>query len=188
MALRMRRLRLVHLPTRLPSQVWCFGLVICCASSRATATPPHLSEAYPAVARPAEERTATTKTPDGRPDVHLDRLDFPSDVPRSAALKGHLKRVLEKEVRRVEWGAGRDNRIEYRFSVTKLELSVNSGVLQVACSAVGSLPGGRTAKSQLTFGGAANERDRVIKQVLEIVARGVIARLAQLERRRRGLD
>jgi len=96
--------------------------------------------------------------------------------------------VLRKEVRRVEWGAGRDNRIEYRFSVTKLELTVNGDVLEVSCTAVGALPGGRTAKSQLSFGGAANERQRVVKQVLEIVARGVITRLAQLERRRRGLD
>jgi len=162
--------------------------VICGASSRAGATPPQSFDSHTAEERPAEARAATTKTPDGRPNVHLDRLDFPSDVARSSTLKAHLKRVLEKEVRRVEWGAGRDNRIEYRFSVTKLELSVDSGVLQVACSAVGALPGGRTAKSQLTFGGAVSERDRVIKQVLEIVARGVITRLAQLERRRRGLD
>ena len=184
-------MRLLRPPRRLgqlPRHAWWFGLVICGASSRATAAPPLRPDAHAFESRRADELTATTKTPDGRPVVHLDRLDFPSDLARSGALREHLKRVLEKEVRRVEWGGGRDNRIEYRFSVTKLELSVNSGVLQVACSAVGALPGGRTAKSQLTFGGAADERDRVIKQVLEIVARGVITRLAQLERRRRGLD
>ena len=184
----MRQLRLPRPSTRLPRHLWWVGLAICCASSRATATPPHSGGSHTARERTAERRTATAKTPDGSPKVHLDRLDFPSDIARSSTLKAHLKRVLEKEVRRVEWGAGRDNRIEYRFSVTKLDLSVNSGVLEVACSAVGALPGGRTAKSQLTFGGAASERDRVIKQVLEIVARGVIIRLAQLERRRRGLD
>lgn len=128
------------------------------------------------------------KTPEGRPDVHLDRLDFPADVPHATLLKKHLAKVLKTEARRVEWGAGRDNRIEYRFAVTHLNLRTENGVLRVSCSALGTLPGGKTAKSQLTFGGHPSERDRVIKQVLEIVARGVITRLAQLERRRRGLD
>lgn len=147
--------------------------------------------ATPAIATSSERvesPLSTVKTPEGRPEVHLDRLDFPHDIAHSHALKKHLERVLKKEVRRVEWGAGRDNRIEYRFSVTKLDLTVSGEVVKVSCSAVGALPGGRTAKSQLTFGGAAREQQRVVKQVLEIVARGVITRLAQLERRRRGLD
>lgn len=163
---------------RFPSHAFWFGLALGCVTAAAHATLP----------QPGPVELATTKTPEGRPDVRLDRLDFPHDVAGSHALKLHLERVLRKEVRRVEWGAGRDNRIEYRFSVTKLELSVRGDVLEVSCTAVGALPGGRTAKSQLTFGGPARERQQVIKQVLEIVARGVITRLAQLERRRRGLD
>lgn len=163
---------------RLSSHALWFGCALGCLASPAVATP-SLS---------TESRLSTTKTPEGRPDVHLDRLDFPQEVQGSRALRTHLERVLRKEVRRVEWGAGRDNRIEYRFSVTKLDLAVNGDVVQVSCTALGALPGGRTAKSQLTFGGAAREQQRVVKQVLEIVARGVITRLAQLERRRRGLD
>ncbi|HEU5074716.1 MAG TPA: hypothetical protein VFU02_11090 [Polyangiaceae bacterium] len=163
---------------RLSSHVYWFGCVLGCVALPAIAT------ASPR----AESRLSSTKTPEGRPEVHLDRLDFPQDVAGSRELRVHLERVLKKEVRRVEWGAGRDNRIEYRFSVTKLDLAVNGDVVEVSCTALGALPGGRTAKSQLTFGGAASEQQRVIKQVLEIVARGVITRLAQLERRRRGLD
>ena len=79
----------------------------------------------------------SAKSPEGRPDVHLDRLEFPVDVPNGTALQKHLRRVLEREVRRVEWGAGRDNRIEYRFKVNKLELSARGSVLEVSCSATG---------------------------------------------------
>ena len=160
-----------------------FALALCCVAATAHGSPPGT-----AMRTGAALRLGTTKTPEGRPDVHLDRLDFPDHVAGSRELKSHLERVLGKEVRRVEWGAGRDNRIEYRFSVTKLELAVKGDVVEVSCTARGALPGGRTAKSQLTFSGAANQQRAVIKQVLEIVARGVINRLAQLERRRRGLD
>jgi hypothetical protein len=128
------------------------------------------------------------KTPHGRPKVHLDRLEFPEAVAGSSQFKKHLRRVLNREVKRVDWGAGRDNRIEYRFSVTKLKLASADGVLKVSCSATGALPGGKTAKSQLAFGGSPHQRNRVIRQVLEIVARGVVTRLAELERKRRGLE
>ena len=142
----------------------------------------------PAVVTAAGQARGETKSPAGRPKVHLDRLEFPAKVPNQSVLKRHLRRVLQREVRRVEWGAGRDNRIEYRFAVTKLVVETQQGVLKVSCAATGTLPGGKTAHSKLTFGGAPEQRTRVIKQVLEIVARGVIARLAELERQRRGLS
>ena len=173
---------------RVFGRVFCIGCALSCATSPAVAAAPTVAvmPARATLSARVDLGLSTTsapevKTPEGRPDVHLDRLDFPDHIADSRALKKHLERVLKKEVRRVEWGAGRDNRIEYRFSVTKLELAVNGDVL-------GALPGGKTAKSQLTFSGPAKERQRVIKQVLEIVARGVVTRLAQLERRRRGLD
>lgn len=180
---------------RVFGRVFCIGCALSCATSPAVAAAPTVAvmPARATLSARVDLGLSTTsapevKTPEGRPDVHLDRLDFPDHIADSRALKKHLERVLKKEVRRVEWGAGRDNRIEYRFSVTKLELAVNGDVLKVSCAALGALPGGKTAKSQLTFSGPAKERQRVIKQVLEIVARGVVTRLAQLERRRRGLD
>ncbi len=180
---------------RLSSRAFWVGCALGCSASPGLAAAP-ASAARPASTTPSARadsrlssgKTPEAKTPEGRPEVHLDRLDFPNHVADSRTLRLHLERVLKREVRRVEWGAGRDNRIEYRFSVTKLDLAVDGDVLEVSCTALGALPGGRTAKSQLTFGGAASERQRVVKQVLEIVARGVITRLAQLERRRRGLD
>ncbi len=152
-------------------------LVVLSPTSGHTATP-HLL-------RPAQ-LAAADKTPRGTPRVHLDRLDFP-DVPGAAGYKKHLLKVLHKEARRARWGAGRDNRIEYRFDVTELSIRVEGDVLKVSCSAVGRLPGRQSARSRLTFGGDPARRTQVVHQVLEIVARGVLTRLSELERQRRGL-
>jgi hypothetical protein len=137
--------------------------------------------ATPARSEPIE------KTTDGAPTVVLDRLDFPSDFSGHARYRQHLLTVLKREARRATWGAGRDNRVEYRFQVSELAFSLSGDVLHIRCSANGVLPGGQRAKSELTFGGSLAERDELIKKVLDIVARGVVTRLAELERMRRGL-
>jgi hypothetical protein len=98
----------------------------------------------------------------------------------------HLRQVLRREARRADWGAGEGHRIEYRFSVDKLELSHEGYVLKVHCSATGKLPKGKAARSRLTYGGDPQKPREVISRVLEIVARGVITRLSELERARRG--
>ena len=130
----------------------------------------------------SEERTA-----DGHPDVHLNKLVFPKNIVGAPGFEKHLTRSLKREVYRADWGAGRENRIEYRFEVTELKFTLSDGALRIKCSAIGRLPGGRRAKSQLSFGGSALKRTALTNQVLEIVARGVVTRLAELERKRRGL-
>ncbi|MCA9640465.1 MAG: hypothetical protein KC492_07195 [Myxococcales bacterium] len=133
---------------------------------------------------PVEKR----ELPKGRPEVVLDRLDFPHEIQGWWVYKKHLRKVLKREVRRVEWGAGTGNRIEYRFAVTELKIETEGDLVQVTCTAIGRLPKGKRAKSHLSFGGSKAKRGEVVRKVLEIVARGVIARLAELERERRGYD
>jgi hypothetical protein len=58
-------------------------------------------------------------------------------------------------------------------------------VLKVSCTALGRLPKGKSARSRLDFGGDPRRGQKVIRHVLEIVARGVVTRLAALERERR---
>ena len=72
-------------------------------------------------------------------------------------------------------------------SVINEELSVRegNGVIHVRCTAVGSLPKGRTTRTFIDYGGNPAERQRVIQHVLEIVAEGVVTRLAAIERGRR---
>ena len=136
--------------------------------------------------KPKRDPRLAMITANGRPNIRLDQLDFPDDVPARAYYKKYLRKRLEHETRRARWGAGRNNVIQFRFKVTELSITVESDVLRVRCSAVGKLPGGQAAKSRLTFGGDPGKRRQVVEHVLDIVARGVVTRLAELERIRRG--
>jgi hypothetical protein len=121
----------------------------------------------------------------GRPSVRLDQLVFPEDVEGRAALERHFRRTLGQAAKRADWGAGSGAKIEYRVTVEALETRVEDGVLRVRCTALGRLPKGKSARSHIEFGGAPSERQALMRRVLEIVARGVVTRLASLERERR---
>jgi hypothetical protein len=121
----------------------------------------------------------------GRPKIKLDRLSFPSDIAERKELEAHLRRTLLHEARHADWGAGRGSKISYRFAIQELDLREEAGVLHVTCTALGRLPKGRSAKSHIAFGGDPHDRRKVVERVLEIVARGVVTRLAELERARR---
>lgn len=123
--------------------------------------------------------------PEGRPHIVLDELVVPADLPDHQRISKLLEKVLKHEAHHVQWGAGRTSRITYRFYLEELELSVEHGVLKVRCTAFGRLPKGKTARSKLEFGGDPKEPQKVIDHVLTIVARGVLARLADLEHDRR---
>jgi hypothetical protein len=124
--------------------------------------------------------------PQGRPKVVLDRLTLAAELSRAPALERHLLAALKREARRADWGAGRGSTISYRFTVEELSIREEGGVVRVQCTALGQLPKGKVARSRLAFSGAPAERHALVKRVLSIVARGVIGRLAELERIRRG--
>jgi hypothetical protein len=157
-----------------------------------TASPLALTSVVSAQSLGTESLTATQleedSPPNGRPEIHLDSLTFPQDVVGAKGFEAHLRKVLKREASRADWGAGSNNRIEYRFNITELRFTVSGSTMRVHCSATGKLPRGKHAKSDLSFGGHLSERTELTKRVLEIVARGVITRLAQLERIRRGLQ
>jgi hypothetical protein len=121
----------------------------------------------------------------GRPRVKLDRLALPADLIGAKGFETHLRSTLRREVRRADWGTGPGSKISYRFFVERLDLREEGGVLHVACTALGRLPKGKSAKSQIDFGGDPRERKKVVERVLDMVARGVVTRLAELERARR---
>ena len=139
---------------------------------------PHTAAADPALIGPEDG-------PAGRPHIVLDQLLVPPNVPEQKRVSQVLTKVLKHEQYRVLWGAGRGSRITYRFSLEQLDVSVERGVLKVRCTAVGRLPNGRPARSKLEYGGDAQKAHEVIDHVLTIVARGVLSRLAELERDRR---
>jgi len=141
------------------------------ATASATAIPQGHEQASEAAAR-------------GRPKIVLDRLELPEGS--TSHLKRHLRTALLREARRADWGAGRGNKIELRYRITELEVRQDGSVVHVFCAALGQLPRGKSARGQLSFGGDVKRKRQVVERVVEIVARGVITRLAEMERRRRG--
>jgi hypothetical protein len=135
-------------------------------------------------ARAAE--TPLVGRPKGRPHIKVERVSLPPGVPNADEYLRHLNLTLRREARRADWGAGARNTIMLRFAVEKLTFEAHAASVRVHCSAMGELPRRRTARSQLVYGGDRADETKLVKQVLEIVARGVVARLADLERTRRG--
>jgi hypothetical protein len=140
------------------------------------------AEASLAVAAP---RTTPVVAPRGRPQIHVNRLSLPSELPRARHWSKELRKLIVREGRRAQWGAGRASTISLRFDVSELSIVEEDGVLRVSCRAIGRLPSGRSAKSQLSFGGEPGKRDAAVERVLRIVVHGVVTRLAELERERR---
>jgi hypothetical protein len=126
--------------------------------------------------------TAFAEPAKGHPKVTLDRLELPET---GGVDEPFLRKVLAREARHADWGAGRENHIEYRFRIDDLTVTEERGVLRVACSASGWLPKSPRAKSHLAFGGDPKDREKVVRHVVEIVATGVMTRLADMERKRR---
>ncbi len=125
---------------------------------------------------------------EGRPRVLLTQLSFPQDLPDAPLLERHLRSSLARHARRMDWGVGRGHKIEYKFTVELLGVERQGKLLRVSCRATGSLPKGKRARSEISFGGDPQSRDKLIRRVMDIVAEGVIGRLAEMERGRRGQD
>jgi len=121
----------------------------------------------------------------GRPSVKLDRLEFAPSIAATGGLERHFRFALKQAARKADWGAGRRAKIEFRVTVEELTVTETGGVLNVRCTAFGRLPKGKSARSRIAFSGSASQRKKIVAHVLEIVARGVVTRLAALERERR---
>jgi hypothetical protein len=134
-----------------------------------------------AAAQPEAPETVSKPSP----RVILDRLDLPPGLAKTRYEK-QLRKVLASEARKADWGAGASSTIEFRFKVESLTVTHEGRTVHVRCSAHGSLPRGRPAHSQLSYGGDPQKQSELVQQVLSIVARGVVTRLAEMERVRRG--
>ena len=121
----------------------------------------------------------------GRPSVKLDRLEFAPSVAATSGLERHFRFALKQAARKADWGAGRRAKIEFRVTVEELTVTEADGVINVRCTAFGRLPKGKSARSRIAFSGSIAKRSKIVSHVLEIVARGVVTRLAALERERR---
>src|SRR5258706_15537852 len=90
-----------------------------------------MASAMPANASAEKRPKKVAITAKGRPEIKLNRLDFPAEVSGAPGFKKFLRTRLKRLTRRAIWGAGRNNVIEYRFSVIELIIENDGDVLRV---------------------------------------------------------
>lgn len=105
------------------------------------------------------------------------RVPDGKDADRTARL---LKGMLTKAARKADFGKAKSVKLTAR--VVEFTSTRQGDVQQVTCSIVGRVAGGPSAKSRISFGGSPDARAELEKQVLEMVANGLVARLAQIAR------
>jgi len=154
------------------------GLAVSALSGPASAEPDEPdADAPPPIARGIAPRDV------GRPTVRLDRLEVPPGM--ASEFERHFRFNLRRAARRADWGAKRGARIEFRVKLEEFSIREGDNVIHVRCTALGSLPRGRTTRTFIDFGGNPANRAKVMRHVLEIVPRGIVTRLADIERERR---
>lgn len=129
-----------------------------------------LTLATPALARPAR-----------RPGIVWSSVTVREGQDRDARER-ELAIILAKEGRRARWGKARSEPVEASIEVRELTTVVDHGVVRVTCAAVGKIRGLGAARSKFSYGGRPSDRAQLERHVLELVARGIVSRLADLAR------
>ena len=99
-----------------------------------------------------------------------------------AAREKALAPILKKEARRADWGDHHGDPVVASIEIRELSSVIDGDVVRVTCTAVGKLEHGRAAKSKFSFGGHPSDRAKLETHVLELVTRGIVARLAEMSR------
>lgn len=113
------------------------------------------------------------------------KVEWKAVVVRSAvgkepeALVKALRPLLQKASKKADFGR---QQVTLSARVVEFRSEAQGDVHRVTCTIVGRLEGGASAKSKISFGGHPGERDKLEKQVLGMVATGVVTRLATLAR------
>lgn len=105
------------------------------------------------------------------------------DVPDSdAAMEKQLKKLLDQAAKKANFGKTK----KLSFSVKMLEFTseTKGDVHRVTCAIIGRIPGGPSAKSKISFGGSPADKAKLEKQILTMVSKAVVVRLAEIVRAR----
>ena len=125
--------------------------------------------------------TTPPKPVEAKPKSRVEwvRVDV-GDRPDSAKLAKVFKQILEKAARKANFGDAKDIRLTARL--TELRSEQRGDVLHVHCAVAGRVAGGEGARSKMAFGGSPERKEDLEKEVLTMVANGLVARLAQIVR------
>jgi hypothetical protein len=96
-------------------------------------------------------------------------------------LERHLRDVVTRQARLLDWGPG--GTIEATIEVTEFAAVTKDGVVRVTCVGHGRLSagqGGTVARSRFSMGGRPRDRGALERQLLTMLGRGLVTRLADL--------
>ena len=133
-----------------------------------------LSLAATALPTPAHAR--------GKAQIEWKTVSVP-DGPSSDRVARTLRQLLVRASRKADFG--RDHgKVVVSARVVQLDWEERGDVVRLSCTVVGRLEGGPSARSRISFGAAPKDRAELEKQVLTMVANGVVTRLAEIARTR----
>jgi hypothetical protein len=125
----------------------------------------------------AAPASATAKP---RPKIEWARVDVPEGEGAARHAKV-LKEALKKAAKHADFGKA-TGKITLTARIVELKTETRGDVLRVTCSVSGRVQGGKGARSKISYGGHPERRDALEKEVITMVANGLVARLAQIVR------
>lgn len=103
---------------------------------------------------------------------------------RQGAREKHLRKVLAKEARRVQWGDPVGGLVEASVKVTEFNVQKRPDVVRVSCTAVARLHNGPKVRTNFSYGGHPHRATQLEEQMLLLVGRGLVTRLSSISRDR----
>ncbi len=92
-------------------------------------------------------------------------------------LERFLKQVIDRQTGLTNWGAGRASPVEARLDVTEFSVARKQDV--------GKLKGGQAVRSHFSMGARPVGQAELERQLLTMLGRGIVNRLAEIARARR---
>lgn len=92
-----------------------------------------------------------------------------------------LKDALKQAAKRADFGKATKT-VSLTARIVELKTEQQGDVLRVTCTIMGRVAGGAGARSRISYGGSPDKRDELEKQVVTMVANGLVGRLAQIVR------
>jgi hypothetical protein len=121
-----------------------------------------------------------------RPTVQWKTVEAPAGDMHDRLVR-NLKSMLSQAARKADFGK-RTKSVMLSARILSFTSVTKGDVHHVTCTLVGRVVGGATARSHISFGGRPEERAALEKQVLTMVANGVVGRLADMVRNRAAAD
>jgi len=119
----------------------------------------------------------------GKSKLEIASVDFPNPgaitKDREKQITSSIRRLAMQSAKNLDFGP---DKVVVTLIVRELSTSEDEGVLKVACTLIGRIKGGGSARSKIAFGGKPDKKKKIEKQVLASVTDGVMIRLAELAR------